>query len=251
MFAVVANNQAHLPWPLGFIWAFFLTTAFAVLVTKGRAYGVVARLLQLAFVGTVAWFPIYLWMQPQPHGARNLAVDIGATLGVLVGFTHALFTRKETPPRKPQPFEISDYAITLFLYLAFVYVELRDKTGVNDQVSDVFLRYLVSFAVAQLTIGLLYRILSFVLKKDFGVSRNAHYALLAVPMALSLVVYAIAVTWPVAVLFNLILLYLSWRLTDKRPQSVLTTLLDVWRYLRSDRAVPQATTGIDNDPTMT
>lgn len=237
----VAKNQVELPWPLAFIWAFFLSTLLARGVTSGRAYGVFWRVLQLAVVGFVVWIPVYFWTTDQPNTPRNLALDLGVTLGILSGFWHALNQPNRIPAHKAQPFSRLDYAITLYFYLAFTYAELRAVTAAKAEFPNIFLRHIVLFAVAQLTIGFLYRFLSFVLRKDYAVSRDAHYALLALPMALSLVMYAITTTWPVAVPLNLILLYLSWRLTDKRPQSGLGTLLDVWHSLRSPPAESQAT----------
>ena len=169
---------------------------------------------------------------------QGFGMALGWTLGCVAVWRWWWGTRGdyETDADWPLGF-ITDYIGGIGLYLLFVYASGVQAVAVHTDMVRWFggvprlLRPLIvelgtllaGFLWSQLVNGAVLRAVNVALKRDWEVSRQRHFQLLAVAFTLGLVPAALRPGLLLGVVWSLLTLYVGWRWTEERPTSTLRT----------------------------
>jgi hypothetical protein len=89
------------------------------------------------------------------------------------------------------------------------------------------------FIASQTSLSLMLRIINTALEHDYGMRFDHHYALVSLPILVSVIIDVVVGPAPTGPLFRLALLAVAWRYTTARPTNVLKTLNSVRQQARS------------------
>jgi hypothetical protein len=190
-----------------------------------RAVGIYQRVLKLCARGPAVLAPVMVLALVMQAGQWPKAI---ALTGGLACAASLIALRVRRRPRRvkrlrrwAQPL---DYLFGAGFYMIMAYG--LAAAGAEESAPDLGTKAGIAiglFLAGQLTVNLMFRVLNRALEVDYGASFNAHYALATAPVAASVALYVMVGASPGGPLFRVALLAATWRLTDRRPTSVLRT----------------------------